>query len=203
MRVPVALIAALIPTVVLAQAPGLPGLVDSREGAEACFARSYDAAHLARVPAQRTTSMLLSLRVERMPGAIAEVPPGVALRMEVIRRGVELPLRAIGGCISGGDVNRTVDGRPVIASYRRAGGIGCMIKGEGLDSEGGYLILDPQTGGASVLLHVDDGLTMRRARRVTDDAGQMIRFGGADGVFRLDRVANTACAALVASIVEE
>lgn len=173
-----------------AQAPAKPA-------APSCFARAYDAAHLARNPDQRTERIRISFSDEVIPGS-RNTPVQNFIRIEVTRRG-ESPLRAIGGCEASASANRGVDGRKLIPAFPKEAGIVCVIAGQGLDSEGGLVLLDP--AGATLQAYFDeDGMVMRRGREISKDKGRWVRFGRADQVFRLTREEPAACDKLRAAV---
>lgn len=174
----------------LAQSPErfLPGKGD----APLCYARTYDAAHLAKQPAQRVVEMAVSLRHERVEWIADEA---VVLRLGIRQRGWTAMHHAIATCDFRDDANTTVDGKAVIASHPRGAAIGCMVKtGRGLDEEGEYFLIAPREGGRSLMVHLDGGLTVSAdgsmAGKSTD-----VPLGRADRVFRLERTDASACAA--------
>ena len=63
--------------------------VPRREGASACFSRSYDGAHLKAHPRQLTQSVMLSLRYEQRFHAV---------RIALLQKGRPAPLYIVGGC---------------------------------------------------------------------------------------------------------
>src|SRR4051794_6609532 len=63
--------------------------VPRREGASACFARSYDGAHLKAHPRQMTQSVMLSLRYEQRYHTV---------RIALLQKGRTAPLYVVGGC---------------------------------------------------------------------------------------------------------
>lgn len=194
----VATMLAAAPAPVLA----LPGVMAETAGSRACYVRAYDAKHLAANPAQRTTSMRISFRVERLTGAVDTVPPLSRIRIEVTRRSVAQPLRAIGDCRFSEDANRDVQGKARIASYPRAAGIVCSVAQDASDEGGGA---EPvlSASGETLTIHMDESLPMRRNRKLSDGASQTIDFRRSDAVFRLQRVAASECDALDRAIVSE
>jgi hypothetical protein len=185
-----------------APALALPGVMAETPGSRACYVRVYDAKHLAAHPAQRTTAMRVSFRVERIAGAIDSVPPLARIRIEVSRRNVAQPLRAIGDCHFSAEANRDVQGKARIASYPRAAGIVCAISLDASDEGGGA---EPvlSASGETLTIHMDESLPMRRNRKLSDGASQTIDFSKSDAVFRLQRVADRECDALDRAIVSE
>ena len=154
-----------------------------------CFMRNYDQAHLSRQTSQQVTAMRVSLVDDIIPGSIG-VPPQTFVRLELTRRSDPKPVRAIGTCAFDRAGNRTVNGRPVIATYPQPGGIMCMIAGENLDAEGGEVILERV--GRTLTVHIAD-VTVRRASTVSAHPGQWMDFGKADRVFRLSQTDKSQC----------
>lgn len=180
----------------------LPGIMAETPGSRACYLRVYDAKHLAANPAQRTVSMRISFRVERIAGAIDSVPPLSRIRIEATRRNVAQPLRAIGDCRFSEDANRDVQGKARIASYPRAAGIVCSIAQDASD-EGGCAEPVLSASGETLTIHMDESLPMRRNRKLSDGESQTIDFRRSDAVLRLQRVAASECDALDRAIVSE
>lgn len=185
-----------------APALALPGIMAETLGSRACYVRAYDAKHLAANPAQRTTAMRISFKVERITGAIDSVRPLNRIRIEVTRRNVPQPLRAIGDCHFSGEANRDVQGKARIPSYSRAAGIVCSMSQDATDEGGGS---EPvmSAAGETLTIHMDESLPMRRNRKLSDGESQMIDFGKSDAVLRLQRVADRECDALDQAIVSE
>ena len=63
--------------------------VPRRDGASACFMRSYDGAHLKAHPRQMTQSVMLSLRYEQGYHTV---------RIALLQKGRSAPLYVVGGC---------------------------------------------------------------------------------------------------------
>jgi hypothetical protein len=197
MRTKALLISALCLSLLNASAMG--ELLRNGMGSESCFTRAYSAAHLAKNPKQKTLSMRVALRRERIPGSV-QTDALVFLRLETIRRGDKQRWKAIGDCGFREASNLDMDpnspkfGTLRNPSYPHKDAISCMIIGEGLDSEGGDLLLEDVVGGAVV--YIKDSITMRTANTVSASKGRDIPFGGEDAVFSLDRAPNNACADL-------
>lgn len=187
---------------ILAAAPDVhaaPDLIDDAAGSQACFTRSYDAAHLAKNPTQKTTSMRLALRRETYPDSV-DTPLQTFARLEIIRRNDTRPWRAIGQCAFAPQANRA-DGRAIVSGYPHADGIACHMTGEHLDAEGGIFMIEPIDNRLKV--YIDDDINMRTETRVTKGPGKYIAFGPADSVFILDRAADDACSDLQKAIEAE
>lgn len=174
---------------VLAQSP--ERFLPAKPGEAMCYERIYDAAHLARQPAQRVTRMALSLRHERVDWIADDA---VVLRLGIRRRGETAMRHAIATCDLRADANTTVDGRPIIASHPAGAAIGCMVKtGRGLDEEGEYFLIVPRDGGRSLMVHLDESISVSADGTMVGKATDL-PLGRADRVFRLDRADGDACA---------
>jgi hypothetical protein len=186
----------------LSAAQALPGVMGEPLGSGACYQRTYAAGHLASNPTQRTVSMLVSFRMERYPGAIESVPPQPFVRIEVTRRTAATPLRAIGTCQYSATANRDTSNRRMSRTFPGDAGVICLMSADTSDEESGsqtFFAVRPD----GIDLHVEDTVPMRRNRKLSDGPSQNIAFGGADGVFKLTRVANSECAALDRGIISE
>lgn len=176
-----------------------PDLIDDAAGSQACFTRSYDAAHLAKKPTQKTTSMRFALRRETYPDSV-DTPLQTFARLEIMRRNETRPWRAIGQCAFDQQANRA-DGHAIVSGYPRADGIACHMTGENLDAEGGILMIEPVDNRLKV--YIDDDINMRTEARVTEGPGEYIPFGPSDSTFILDRAADDACSDLQKAIAAE
>ena len=184
------LLAGICAIAVARAASPLDDVIAPKPGSSACFTRVYDAAHLRRNPKQTTTSMTVWLAYDKASGSPPVLaPPGLGIAIN--RRGDPEPLFAQGGCVWDEGVNRDVQDRPLIENFKKTVGIACMMSArpDVFDTlsaeEGGYLILDPGKDSDTLLVYLEDRLTMvKRA----DRAKQLdIAFGTEDRVFRLQR----------------
>jgi hypothetical protein len=180
----------------------LPGVMGEATGSGACYQRTYAAAHLQANPKQRTTSMLVSFRMERYGGAVESVPPLPVVRIEVARRNVAAPLRAIGTCMHSATANRDTSNRRMSRTFPGDAGVICPMAADMSDEESGSQTLFAIHPGG-IELHVEDTMPMRRTRKLSEGPSRNIGFGGADGAFRLTRVADSECSALNKSIASE
>lgn len=176
-----------------------PDLIDDAAGSQACFTRSYDAAHLAKNPTQKTTSMRFALRRETYPDSV-DTPLQTFARLEIMRRNDARPWRAIGQCAFDQQANRA-DEHAIVSGYPHADGIACHMTGENLDAEGGIFIIETIDNGLKV--YIDDDINMRTEARVTEGPGEYIAFGPADSLFILNRAADDACSDLQKAIEAE
>jgi hypothetical protein len=186
------------------EAAAMGELLRAGVGAESCFTRTYSAAHLARNPRQKTLSMRAALRREPIPGSVG-VAPLVFLRLETVRRGDGRRgngqrWKAIADCGFRETANLDTDpnsprfGKLRNPAYPHKDAILCAVTGEGLDSEGGDLLLEDVVGG--MVVYIRESITMRTAATVSASQGRYMPFGGEDAVFSLDRAPDAACADL-------
>lgn len=137
------------------------------ELAAVCFARGYDAAHLAGHPHQNVTAMQLFAYRPDWPAARSIV------NLEIRFRGVDEPVRLSGEC------------RPARGRVDR---LDC-----GIECDGGAFGLRHGAGGA-LMVDVPDGLSLCDG---DEDLPAGARFGADDRLFRLDPVPLPDCAGLV------
>lgn len=186
-----------------APAAAVPGVLDGAADAKACFERSYDAAHLARNPAQVVTRIRIAVSREVFPGSVG-VPPQEFLRIELARRGDTQIRRAIGSC--GHPFGGTkVDGRGREIKSK-ADGARCLLTGEDHmnaeeGNDGGSIDIRPEQGG--LLARLSSPLRLRTGSQVSIDKGREMRLGAADRVFRLTKLPAAACDDLRKAIREE
>jgi hypothetical protein len=195
----IALLAGLWAVTAAQAASPLDDLIARKPGSSACFTRVYDAAHLRKNPKQATTSMAVWLSYDKAigdPPVLA--PPGLGIAIS--RRGEAAPLFAQGGCEWDEGVNRDVQDRPLIKNFKKTVGISCMMlaRPDVFDvssaEEGGLMILDPGKDKDTLMVYLDDGLTMvKRADRAKHI---YVEFGADDRVFMLHRSDAKGCAAV-------
>jgi hypothetical protein len=169
----------------------LDDLIAPAVGNSACFNRVYDADHLRRNGRQKTTSMTVWLKYEPTSGGAPEL--GIA----VSQRGDSQPLFAQGGCSWDEHANRDTSDRRMIKEFKKEAGAGCMMSArpnvfDTLSAEeGGYVIIDRGKDDNTLLLYLEDGLTMVKQ---ADRAKQLyIKFGADDRVFLLHRAEAKDC----------
>jgi len=157
---------------------------DLIKGGDACFHRSYDAAHLAKNPRQLTTSMTVWVTA-------VDVMRSGNVGLAVTRRGEPQPLFLAAGCDWGDD-------QSWMKSYKKKGGAGCVtlavpdvFRDVSSAEEGGGVLLDPAADGKTMLVHMGDRQTMiRRANRARKIS---VLFGPDDRVFMLRRADSKLC----------
>lgn len=183
-------------TVCLAVVLATPALADPFNDlvkTGACFHRDYDAAHLAKNPRQRTTSMTVWIKGEADDTRSGNGTVGIG----VTRRGDAVALYLSGGCDW-----QPFKGTPEwMPSFRKKAGAGCVTSAvpdvfheASSAEEGGAIILDPAPGGRTMMVHMDDSQSMvRRANRARKIS---VRFGPDDRVFLLHRADPKVCAAV-------
>ena len=185
----------------------LDELIEPVAGKSACFARVYDAAHLQRNPKQKTTAITVWLKYQQ-PDTPPE--PGKApvldMGLSVSQRGDPRPSFAQGGCYWDPRANRDTSDQRMIKAFKKDEGAVCPTSArpdvfESLSAEeGGVLILDRGRDRDTLMVFLDDTLTMvKRANR-----GKQLdmRFGADDRVFLLRRADMTACAAVENAVTE-
>jgi hypothetical protein len=189
---------AIFPAAFAQPANPLDDLIAPAADSSACFARVYDDAHLRRNPRQKTTSMAVWLQYERALDVTAGMVLG--LGVAVSHRGDPQPYFAQGLCELSDTVNRDTSNQRMIKEYRKEAGVGCMMSArpdvfEATSAEeGGYLILDRGRGRDTLMVYLDEYLTMvKRANRSNQ---LQVRFGPDDRVFLLRRTATKDCAAV-------
>jgi hypothetical protein len=153
----------------------LAKLLPPDPGAKACYARTYDAAHLRAHPQQRISEMTFFLRVvgyDAGGGYTVRNPDrvGYQFAMAVKRRGDKQALRAAGDC-SGGT------------------GVHCVVDCDG----GGVDVEKIQTGDALLVRLLEGGIRMHGD---CDGEGIMVKPGADDKAFQVNKAPPQACAAL-------
>jgi hypothetical protein len=140
-----------------------------------CFARVYDAGHLAQHPQQNVRTMLLMVRADTDPQRYA-------VRLGVTFRKSGTHFESAGEC---GAIHDAADDGGAAASGAAAAAH-C-----GVDCDGGSIDVAIKDA-KSVLVSIPTGARIWRANSV-NDSDQRKRFGSDDKVFRLDKTALTEC----------
>ena len=178
----------------------LDDLIQPVNGKSACFTRVYDAAHLKTHPKQKTAAMTVWMKYEPIGNGVQDVALGVSLA--IVQRGDPAALFSQGGCEWNEKANRDTSNNRLIKTYSKEAGAVCLQSARPdvfettSAEEGGSLILDRGKDRDSLMVYLDDSLTMvKRANR-----GEQldIRFGADDRVFLLRRTDMKDCA-----VVEE
>ena len=154
----------------------LNAILPAQQGNNACYVRSYDAAHLRAHPKQRITAMKFLLGVSAYDTKPADAK-GLSdlfyytFSVSVARRGDKRLLHTSGDCLVSEEIS-------------------CVV-----DCDGGGLSLDklPPAGSLVVRLR-NDGIRM--FHDCDEEQGVLVKPGADDKVFRLDKVADKACQAL-------
>jgi len=176
----------------------LDDLIKPELNSAACFTRVYDAAHLQAHPKQKITAMTLWMKYENFGGT----PPvmALAIALAVKQRGDPAALYSQGGCDYQKTGNRDTSDNVLIKTYPKEAGFVCMqsARPDVFDAvsaqEGGELIIDRGKDRDTLMVYLDDSLTMvKRANR-----GKLIgvKFGADDRVFLLRRTDIKNCAAV-------
>jgi hypothetical protein len=164
----------------------LTRIVPREDGRSACFARTYDAAHLNKHRGQATQSITLSLRFE----------PELNHVVRIMLRQKSRTLSIVGGCGWSDKANLGVDGKPLMQAFTKTSGLDCHVS-TGLDSdeESGDFPIDLPADGKTLTAYLFDRIA---AWTSTDQRKKTIalRLGREDLIFRLDRTDDSACRAL-------
>jgi hypothetical protein len=178
-----------------AAASPLDDLIAPKAGNSACFTRAYDADHLRKNPRQTTTSMTVRFAYEKPDGDKTGL--GLEFGLSLSRKGDAQPFFAQGGCIWDEHANRDTSDRRMIKEFKKEAGAGCMMSArpDVFDTlsaeEGGYVIIDRGKDDNTLLLYLEDGLTLVKQ---ADRAKQLyIKFGTDDRVFLLRRTEAKDC----------
>jgi len=182
----------------------LDELIEPVEGKSACFTRVYDAAHLRGHPKQKTTAMTVWMKFQPLGGGTPGLALGVSLA--IAQRGDPAPLFSQGGCEWNEKANRDTSNNRLIKAFPREAGAVCLqsARPDVFEStsaeEGGSLILDRGKDRDTLMVYLDDSLTMvkRANRRKQLD----IKFGADDRVFLLRRSGLKDCAAVEEAVTE-
>jgi hypothetical protein len=167
----------------------LTRMVPREDGRSACFTRTYDAAHLKRIPRQKTQSITLSLRFEQESNTHI-------VRIMLRQKDRPTPLHVVGGCNWSDEANLGVDGKPLMKEFTKASGLDCHVStGLNSDEESGDFPIDLPEDGKSLTAYLFDRIaawTSTDQRKKTVSA----RLGSEDLIFRLDRTDTAACHAM-------
>jgi hypothetical protein len=180
---------------VKAQAAPLDDLVAHRAGASACFVRAYDEAHLRQHPRQKTTFIAAWMKYEKLQGADG-IALGFSLAMR--RRADSDALLSQGGCEWNAKANRDTSNNRLISSFPKDEGAVCLqsARPDVFDAvsaeEGGNLILDRGKDKNTLMVYLDDSLTM--VKRGNRGRQLHITFDTDDRVFTLRRANAKDCA---------
>ncbi|MGZ5842390.1 MAG: hypothetical protein ACXWJ8_10705 [Xanthobacteraceae bacterium] len=158
--------------------------VPHKEGASACFSRSYDAAHLKAHPRQMTQGVMLSLRYEQGQHTV---------RIMLKEKNRRAPLYIVGGCGWSDKANLGVDDKPLIKEFKATSGLDCdAFSGLNSDEEGGDYPIDFAADGKSLTLYLVDQTSAWFGPSQKKKTIRM-RLGSEDLIFRLDRVDAATC----------
>jgi hypothetical protein len=179
-----------------AYATPLDDLIKPEAGNSACFSRVYDADHLRQHPKQRTKAVAVRLKYDKPD------QPDVGIALEVglgiTQKDDPLPFFAQGGCSWNEHANRDISDRRILKNFTKEAGADCTMSArpDVFDvvsaEEGGYLIIDRGKDANTLMLYLDEVLTMVKQ---ADRAKQLeVDFGPDDRVFLLHRADAKACA---------
>jgi hypothetical protein len=174
-------------------------LIEPVDGKSACFTRVYDAAHLKRNPRQKVTAMAVWLRYEAPPGSGAPGPI-LSVSLSITQRGDPAAMYSDGGCSFDEHANRNTSDQRLIKTYPKEAGTVCLQSAQPdvFDAtsaeEGGDLILDRGKDQDTLMVYLDDSLTM--VKRADRRKHLFIKFRPDDRVFLLRRAGIKDCDAI-------
>ncbi|MGB3445649.1 MAG: hypothetical protein WBA48_03020 [Xanthobacteraceae bacterium] len=164
----------------------------SSAGGGACFARSYDAAHLAREPKQDTRKAQLSLvKDSKFDGATMRIALEGKARTAVI----------VGECSWKARANLDVQDKPLLDTFKGGPGLDCHAYAsiDGMSAEeGGDFVIDMRDD-RTMVMHLPDSIAAWPAIR-RRGAAKWIEFGKSDRVFKLERADRNLCKQMDTSI---
>ena len=159
--------------------PALPG--DSF-----CFTRVYDAAHLRRHPAQRTTSTLASVQYDKTSG-------GAWLRMQLRQKGRATAANVVAGCEWSATANRDTSGNRLLSAYSGEEGFVCIaIYNQQSAEEAGAVVFNVAVDGGALTVYFDDAIGLWE----TPEPEAMLKLHREDRAFRLNRADAAECSAM-------
>jgi hypothetical protein len=153
------------------------GAIDKQKKTYGCFVRRYDAAHLARHPLQKVSTMKLLVTAEMLPEAESL---NFSFRVGVRFRHRPGDFDSSGDCAHG-RVSEGADAKEQL---------GCSV-----DCDGGGIMVELAADNKSTLVRLDSIRIWRNNK--PDDEGFPLSGGADDRVFRLHRVGLEDCGSLV------
>lgn len=190
-RIALATVVALAPFAASAATP-LDDLIEPVEGKQACFIRVYKPDHLKAHPKQKTKSINVWLKYEKFGGAVT-----LGIALGITMRNDPGTLFSQGGCDWNATANRDTSDRRLIKNYPKEEGAVCMQSAqpdvfEAVSAEeGGYFIIAPGKDRNTLMVYLDDQLTM--VKRANRGKHLLTKFGPDDRVFMLQRVEPESC----------
>jgi hypothetical protein len=175
----------------------LSNLVPERPGASACFQRVYDAGHLKQHPRQATRAVLLSF--QRAANDRGNIIGRISLQL---RDRAEVALVGSGCYWRASGVNRGEHTRRLVPSFPKDSGVQCQalpfwsVSGE----DASLFPVDLDAAGRSLTLYLREAVSLWTGAFTPEPP--VLRLGGDDRVFRLERADAAACAALERAISE-
>ena len=175
-------------------------LIEPVAGKSACFTRVYDAAHLKRNPRQKTTAMMVWLRYEAPPPGGGASGAILSVSLAITQRGDPAAMVSDGGCNFDEHANRNTSDQRLIKTYPKEAGMVCLQSAQPdvfeatSAEEGGDLILDRGKDRDTLMVYLDDVLTM--VKRANRGKHLLIKFGPDDRVFLLHRASSKECDAI-------
>ncbi|MGB3044327.1 MAG: hypothetical protein WBB98_14195 [Xanthobacteraceae bacterium] len=164
----------------------------SSAGGGVCFARSYDAAHLARDPKQDTRKALLSLvKDTKFDGATMRITLEGKARTSVI----------VGECGWTARANLDVQKKPLLDIFKGRPGLDCHAYAsiDGMSAEeGGDFVIDMRDD-RTMVMHLPDSIAAWPAIERRGHA-KWVAFGKSDRVFKLEHADRALCKQMDTSI---
>ena len=182
----------------------LDDLIKPEQGSSACFTRVYEAAHLRAHPRQKTAAMTVWLKYEPIGSGVQGIALNVALG--ITQRGDTAAQFSEGGCEFNDRANRDTSNNHLIKTYPKEAGHVCLqsARPDVFDSvsaeEGGSLILDRGKDRDTLMVYLNDSLTM--VKRVNRNKLLNTKFGTDDRVFLLRRTDMKDCAVVIEAVIE-
>jgi hypothetical protein len=158
----------------------------SLPGDSFCFSRVYDAPHLKRHPAQRTTSTLASIQHDKTTG-------GAWLRMQLRQKGRAKAANVVAGCEWSATANRDTSGNRLLSAYSGEEGFVCIaIYNQQSAEEAGAVVFNVTADGGALTVYFDDAIGLWE----TPEPDTMLKLHREDRAFRLNRADAGQCAAM-------
>jgi hypothetical protein len=151
-----------------------------------CFSRVYDAPHLRRHPAQRTTSTLASIQHDKTSGS-------TWLRMQLRQKGRAKAANVVAGCEWSATANRDTSGNRLLSAYSGEEGFVCIaVFNQQSAEEAGAVVFNVTEDGGTLTVYFDDAIGLWE----TPEPEAMLKLHREDRAFRLNRADAAECAAM-------
>jgi hypothetical protein len=145
-----------------------------------CFRLDYDAAHLKRHPGQMTEAITLSFRQD-------------AVRIELKQKDRKAPRYIVASCGWAETAGRGPGNSRLVPTFTKDAGYDCIvIVSPSSAQEGGYALIDPAADGQSLMLYLDDPVTVQDGLE-KDARALSFKLGREDRQFQLTRADAATC----------